>query len=73
MEILQSSRISTRPATHAVHMLSFYREKYNLKQEDFPSAYKADHCSISLPLFHGMRDDEIEKVISVVKQTFPSK
>ena len=73
MEILQSSRISTRPATHAVHMLSFYREKYNLKQEDFPSAYKADNCSISLPLFHGMRDDEIEKVISVVKQTFPSK
>ena len=73
MEILQSSGISTRPATHAIHMLSYYREKYNLKQEDFPNAYKADHCSISLPLFHGMRDDEIEKVISVVTQTFPSK
>ena len=27
MEILQSCGISTRPATHAIHMLSFYKKK----------------------------------------------
>ena len=46
--------ISTRPATHAVHMLSYY-QKYQLKPEDFPNAHISDHCSISLPLFHGMK------------------
>ena len=67
MDDLQKSGISTRPGTHAVHMLSFYKEKYNLRPGDFPHAYSADHCSISLPLFHGMRRKNrnfvIEKVL----------
>lgn len=67
MDDLQKTGISTRPATHAVHMLSFYKEKYNLIPENFPNAYAADQCSISLPLFHGMKDEEqnfvIEKVL----------
>ena len=72
MEILQNKGISTRPATHAVHMLSFYKEKYSIKAEDFPNAYKANACSISLPLFHGMTDSEMNHIISVVTKTFPS-
>lgn len=70
MDRLQKRGISTRPATHAVHMLSFYREKYGLKPEDFISAYTANHCSISLPLFHGMTDAEQSYVIDVVVEGF---
>ena len=73
MDKLQSKGISTRPATHAVHMLTYYSEKYGLKPEDFPNAYRANHCSISLPLFHGMTVDEQELVISIVQTTIPSK
>ena len=73
MEALQKNGVSTRPATHAVHMLSFYKNKYNLKPEDFPNAYKANDCSISLPLFNGMKQSEQERVVSVVQETFPSK
>ena len=68
MEDLQEMGISTRPATHAVHMLDFYKNKYNISSEDFWNSYVANHCSISLPLFHGMKAEEqeyiIEKVIS---------
>ena len=67
MDDLQKDGISTRPATHAVHMLSFYQKKYNLRPTDFPNAYAADQCSISLPLFHGITEQEqvfvIEKVL----------
>ena len=63
MDDLQKKGISTRPATHAVHMLSFYREKYQLSPDDFPNAYAADQCSISLPLFHGMEQSEQDFVI----------
>ena len=66
MDELQTNGISTRPATHAVHMLTYYREKYELKPEDFPNAYLANDCSISLPLFHGMTSEEQDYVIQTV-------
>jgi perosamine synthetase len=63
MDRLQQAGISTRPATHAVHMLTFYREKYGLAVDDFPNARAANDCSISLPLFHGMTEAEQQYVI----------
>jgi len=66
MDHLQKNGISTRPATHAIHLLNFYQEKYQLKPEDFPNAYAADQCSISLPLFHGLTEEEQLYVIDKV-------
>lgn len=68
MDSLFQTGISTRPATHAVHMLAFYRQKYDLKPRDFPNAWAANDCSISLPLFHGMTKQEQDKVIETVKK-----
>ena len=68
MDELQAKGISTRPATHAVHMLTYYRKKYGLKAADFPNAYVANDCSISLPLFHGMTSQEQDYVIETVTQ-----
>jgi perosamine synthetase len=67
MNDLQARGISTRPATHAVHTLAYYREKYALGAGDFPNAYAADRCSISLPLFNGMTEDEQAYVIDEVR------
>jgi len=69
MDKLQKVGISTRPATHAVHMLSFYKEKYKLNPQDFPNAYAANDCSISLPLFHGMTAEEQNYVIEQVLES----
>jgi perosamine synthetase len=69
MDRLQQAGISTRPATHAVHMLSFYKEKYKLNPQDFPNAYAANDCSISLPLFHGMTAEEQNYVIEQVMES----
>lgn len=68
MDQLQKAGISTRPATHAVHMLMYYKQKYNLKSSDFLNAYAANDCSISLPLFHGMKEEEQQFVIKMVKK-----
>lgn len=67
MEMLQQAGISTRPATHAVHMLTYYRETYGLSPIAMPAAYAANDCSISLPLFHGMTTDEQDYVIAKVR------
>lgn len=66
MDRLQSVGISTRPATHAVHMLQYYRQKYNVKAWDFPYAMAANNCSLSIPLFHGMTSEEQKYVIEHV-------
>jgi dTDP-4-amino-4,6-dideoxygalactose transaminase len=68
MDRLQQMGIATRPATHAVHMLSFYSGKYGLSPDDFPQARAANDCSVSLPLFHGMTDNEQAYVIDHVLQ-----
>lgn len=66
MDQLQQLGISTRPATHAVHMLSFYQQKYSMTPEDLPGAFAANDCSISLPLFQGMTEAEQDYVIEQV-------
>lgn len=66
MERLHLAGVATRPATHAVHMLSYYKTKYGLTPSDFPAAYAANECSVSLPLFHGMEDFEQQHVIDIV-------
>ena len=66
MEYLQDKGISTRPATHAVHMLSFYIDKYKLSPSSYLKAQIANNCSISLPLFHGLTKLEQDYVIECI-------
>jgi len=68
MDELQNKGISTRPATHAVHMLSYYKNKYNISPENFPNAYAANDCSLSIPLFHGMSEREQNFIIKKFKE-----
>ncbi len=63
MERLEAAGVATRPGTHAVHMLGYYRQKYGLKPEDFPKAFLADHLTLTLPLYAQMTDEEQEYVI----------
>ena len=53
MEAQQKVGISTRPATHAVHMLSYYKNKYDIRPTDFPNAYISNDCSMyGIPFVH---------------------
>jgi len=67
MEKLQQMGISTRPGTHAPHMLGFYAEKYNIKPEDFPGAKDCNNYSMSIPLFNKMTKEDYEYVVYALK------
>lgn len=67
MEYLQVNGISTRPGTHAVHMLEYYRKKYNISPSDFVNAFIADHCSIALPIFPALSMDEQDYIIKKIE------
>jgi dTDP-4-amino-4,6-dideoxygalactose transaminase len=67
MELLQQQGISTRPGTHAVHMLNFYSQKYDLKPQDYPGAQDANDNSMSIPLHNRMSADDYKYVVRVIK------
>lgn len=67
MEKLQEMGVSTRPGTHAVHMLGFYAKTYNIKPEDFPGARIANDHSMSIPLHNRMTDEDYSYVVQCLK------
>jgi perosamine synthetase len=73
MEYLQKLSISTRPGTHAVHNLRYYKEKYCIETADYPNAWMADQCTIALPLFPSLVDDEFEYITDALKNYHPGK
>ncbi len=67
MEILQQAGISTRPGTHAVHMLGFYADKYAIKPEDYPGAQIANDFSMSIPLHNKMVPEDYKYIVDCLK------
>jgi perosamine synthetase len=68
MDQLQHAGVATRPGTHAVHMLGYYRDKYGLRPKDFPGAYMADQLTITLPLYAQMTDEEQDYVVAELQR-----
>ncbi len=66
MEKLQDLGVSTRPGTHAPHMLHFYAQKYNIKPDDFPGAKDCNNYSMSIPLFNKMKIEDYEYVVNCI-------
>lgn len=67
MELLQQKGISTRPGTHAVHMLGFYAKSFNIKPSDYPGAYAANEYSMSIPLHNRMVKEDYEYIVNALK------
>ena len=67
MEYLQQNGISTRPGTHAVHMLGFYKNTFNIQPMDYPGAYAANEYSMSIPLHNKMVEEDYEYIVDILK------
>ncbi len=67
MERLQEAGISTRPGTHAVHMLGYYADLYSISPNDFPGAQIANDKSISIPLHNQMVKEDFEYIVNCLK------
>lgn len=67
MEVLLSQGISTRPGTHAVHLLGVYKDKFGFKAEDYPAARDCDAYSMAIPLHNRMTAEDYEYVVNAIK------
>jgi perosamine synthetase len=68
MAALAAQEIQSRPGTHAVHRLGYYKDKYGLRPEQYPNAGLAEDTTITLPVFPGMTEDDQCKVVDVINQ-----
>ena len=67
MEKLQEKGISTRPGTHAVHMLTVYKEMYNIQEDDFPGAKDCNNNTMAIPLHNRMVEEDYDYVVKMIK------
>jgi dTDP-4-amino-4,6-dideoxygalactose transaminase len=68
MEKLQAIGISTRPGTHAVHMLGYYRERFGLNIDDFPGACDCDQNTMAIPLHNRMTAEDYQYVVDALSE-----
>jgi dTDP-4-amino-4,6-dideoxygalactose transaminase len=68
MDKLQQAGISTRPGTHAVHLLGYYRERFGFSPGDFPGARDCDAQTMAIPLHNRMSADDFAYVVDAIKK-----
>jgi UDP-4-amino-4,6-dideoxy-N-acetyl-beta-L-altrosamine transaminase len=71
VEILQALRaenIGVNVHYIPVHLHPYYRERFGYKRGDYPVAESACDSLISLPMFHGMSDRDVDDVICAVEK-----
>jgi len=68
IKFMQQNGIAVRQGTHAVHLQKYYAKKYNLKTSDFPNSLEANHLTLVLPLYDGLKVKDRENVIRALSQ-----
>ncbi len=66
MEHLDRGGIGTRPGTHAVHMLGYYRTRFGLAPDDYPGALEAFRSSMAIPLHNRMTLEDYDYVADTI-------
>jgi dTDP-4-amino-4,6-dideoxygalactose transaminase len=65
---LTKANIGTSVHFVPLHLHPFYRTTYQLRPTDFPVALRAYQRAISLPIYPGMTDEDVEDVIAAVER-----
>ena len=50
-----------------LHLQPYWRDRYGLRPESFPHSQRAYERLLSLPIYTGMRDADVERVVGVVR------
>jgi len=68
MQALQEENIGTGLHFPALHLSSYYREKYGHKPGDLPHAEKAGESIFSLPLYPLLTEDDQDDVVAALER-----
>lgn len=66
MQRLHERGVATRPGTHAVTELDYYRKRFDLAAGQFPVASRLQDTTMAIPLHNAMDDTDLEFVVDAV-------
>ncbi|MFP4178850.1 MAG: DegT/DnrJ/EryC1/StrS family aminotransferase [Spirochaetaceae bacterium] len=69
LEELQQRGIGVSVHFIPLHLMSYYASRYGFTPEDFPVSLRVFRNAVSLPIYPGLTDKEVERVISEVTET----
>ncbi|GCD77334.1 LPS biosynthesis protein [Thermaurantimonas aggregans] len=70
IELMSDNGIGTSVHYKPLHQMTYYKEKYNLKPDQFPNAEKTWRGNVSLPIYPFMTEDELEYISDVIHEIF---
>jgi perosamine synthetase len=59
---LAANGVQSKPYLPAVHLMSFYRERFGHRPGEFPVCEDIATRSLALPFFPGLREEQVERV-----------
>jgi dTDP-4-amino-4,6-dideoxygalactose transaminase len=68
MAELHDMQVDTRPGTHAVHMLGYYRERFGTTPDDLPGARDCERNTMAIPLHNRMTEDDYHYVVNCIRR-----
>jgi dTDP-4-amino-4,6-dideoxygalactose transaminase len=73
IELLGEAGIGTSVHYKPLHRMTYYRERYQLSEMDFPYAEKHWRGCVSLPLYPGLREVELEYICGQVSRSLKKR
>jgi perosamine synthetase len=67
VEAMRARGVDTKPYLPAIHLLSFYLERFGHTEGDFPVCEDVAARSLALPFFPQLTDGEAEQVVEALR------
>ena len=68
IEGMAAKGIGTSVHYKPLHRMTYYRDRYDLKSEDYPNAERTWWGNVSLPLYPFMTDADLDRICCAIKQ-----
>lgn len=68
IEYMAENKIGTSVHFIPLHIMSYYKKKYDFKPNDFPVAYNNYLKSVSLPIYPSLTNRELNYIIDTIKR-----
>ena len=68
IELMAEKGIGTSVHYKPLHRMSYYKERYKLRPEDFPNAERIWQGCVSLPIYPSLKNEELEYICNSVRR-----
>ena len=65
---LRERGVDSKPYLPAIHLMSFYRERFGHREGEFPVCEDVARRSLALPFFPELTESQIERVVAAVRE-----